>query len=255
FLSASADGGELYTSGGHLTWVPPSKEPKVIPGRTAGVLSGDGKTVWTQRWLDEYRTDLQRWQWGENNPHYETAIRGTIWSTSFDGTGILGMVQGVPMRNVRLLEIGAQKQSDIRLLQHPRWNLYRAYFSPDSQWVAFTAVKEDESRWLMLAPFRTVGAVPPEDWIEIAEGVSHQFSLDGNALYFLSGRDGFGCIYVVHLDPTTKRPAGPPKAVLHLHGNGPNAQSMPASAFRIGVSKLGLHFSLGEEETQVVHYQ
>ena len=107
----------------------------------------------------------------------------------------------------------------------------------------------------MLAPLRDSGAIPPEEWIEVAEGVSHQFSLDGNSLYFLSRSDGFGCIYEIHLDPQTKHPRGRPEALLHFHGKGPSPESMPPASFRMGVSKLGLHFSLGEREMRIVHYK
>lgn len=43
------------------------------------------------------------------------------------------------------------------------------------------------------------------------------WSPDGKLLYFLSGRDGFRCIWAQRLDPATKRPAGLPFHVQHFH--------------------------------------
>jgi serine/threonine protein kinase len=256
-VSVSRDGSELFVSGGNLNWLPRGGEqpPRVFPGYNAGAISLDGRVVWAMKSLDGLRSYLERWQFSDQTPSFRTPLVGQVWSVSPDGSRVLAKIDGFPTRSIRVLRLAEQNQTDARILTHPKWNLYRGYFSPDSKWIAFTAVKEDESRWLMLAPFRDAAAVPPEDWIEVAEGVSHNFSLDGNSLYFLSHRDGFGCIYKVQLDPLTKRPIGPPEDVVHFHGEGPNPDAMAPARFRIGVSELGLHFSIGEQATSLIQYR
>jgi hypothetical protein len=37
-------------------------------------------------------------------------------------------------------------------------------------------------------------------------------------VYGTSGQDGFSCIWAQRLDRATKRPTGPPFAILHEHG-------------------------------------
>jgi pantothenate kinase len=44
-----------------------------------------------------------------------------------------------------------------------------------------------------------------------------EFSLNGQYLYFQSGRDGFRCIWAQRLDAKNKKPLGSPFAVQHFH--------------------------------------
>ncbi|MFB3828813.1 MAG: protein kinase [Bryobacteraceae bacterium] len=105
------------------------------------------------------------------------------------------------------------------LYQHPASQLWQAQFSPDDRWVAFLAAGESERRTLHIAPYRP--AVPPEEWIAVAELAREndkpRWSPDGRLLYFTSTRDGYRCIWAQRLDPATKRPAGAPFAVFHSH--------------------------------------
>lgn len=114
-------------------------------------------------------------------------------------------------------------------LQHPRFSLRGGRYSPDGKWIAFQAETSRNARRIFIAPDRK--QVSEKEWIAIGgEGSSDadsdqdppvdllpSWSPDGRLLYFLSGRDGFRCIWAQRLDPVTKRPAGPPAHIQHFH--------------------------------------
>jgi hypothetical protein len=58
-----------------------------------------------------------------------------------------------------------------------------------------------------------------DQWIPVATdfGIQPSWSDNGRGIYYFSIRDGAYCAWLQPLDPTTKRPAGPPRAVQHLH--------------------------------------
>ncbi len=137
------------------------------------------------------------------------------WDWSADGRHILfGMVRA---RHLALVDIHSGEQR--KLVEHPTWELWNSQLSPDNRWLAFEAVLGPgvESR-LFIAPCRDRGSSPPSEWITVAGG-SHcpRWSPDGNLLYFVSATDGFPCIWAQRLNPRTRRPAGPARAVHHFH--------------------------------------
>jgi eukaryotic-like serine/threonine-protein kinase len=105
--------------------------------------------------------------------------------------------------------------------------------SPDDRWIAFTVNAPDGDLQVYVAPLGNTPA-PEKDWIRIAGSTdiswSPRWSSDGNLLYLLSERDSYTCIWAQPLDPVTKRPAGAPVNVSHLHraetSQAGNARSM-----------------------------
>jgi hypothetical protein len=70
-------------------------------------------------------------------------------------------------------------------------------------------------------PVREDGPTPERDWVPITSGeysdVRPEFSPDGKLVYFMSLRDGFGCLWAQRLDAATKTPAGQPFPIQHFH--------------------------------------
>ena len=67
------------------------------------------------------------------------------------------------------------------------------------------------------------------------------WSADGSLLYHFSFRDGAFCPWVQRIDPATKRPMGPPRAVLHLHNPRLRASTGAAATERRPGRLLLLH--------------
>ncbi len=218
-----------------------------LPGTPA--VSGDGRVVWLARnelhghaTAFEIRKDFRILR--------ESAEVRTIWSASDDGSFALAFDGSYP-RKITALPLEREARADI--LAHPRWNLYRARLSANSQWVTFTV--HDPARGLRIhsTPFRGLKPVPVAEWKDLAEGTSPTFSPSGDQIIFTSARDGNWCIYALPLVPGTIRPAGEAMAVAHLHGPF-TASEMPGSTFMVFSSEDGVRFSVGRQRHRVFEY-
>ena len=90
----------------------------------------------------------------------------------------------------------------------------------DDRWLAVLVGKPDGTAAIFAVPAKQPPAAQ-QHWIKVAEDsralACPRWSPDGNLLYYLSGRDGYVCLWAQRLDPVTKRPAGEPLPVRHLH--------------------------------------
>jgi len=166
------------------------------------------------------------------------------WSS--DGTKLL-YLSGQP-RRVDLLDLTSGAKAP--LLQHPEFNLDQAHFSPDDGWIAFVAKTRPDRTRIFIAPFRRGPAPGPKEWIAATDGEAWddkpQWDASGNALYFYSERDGFGCIWNQRLDPAGKRPIGGPSPVYHFHTNRLSLIHMYAPSRDLSVTRDSIVFNLTE---------
>ena len=248
FLSASADGrAEIYyLPGNRLFWRQPDRRIEEFEN-SLGFVSGDGYTAWVMAG-NTSRIRAQDSRHPEKSRLFPKG-GGMIWDVSRDGSFALIHLSPSTPRQIGLLD--SVTGTATAILAHPKWNLYRADLSNDEKWVAFTAVKEDASVHMMIAPFRGAQAVAPNEWIDVGRGGSQKFSADGNTLYFQSRRDGFNCLYQVSLDPLTKRPADEVRPLMHFHGD-VSSSFLPPDTFRMQPASDGIHFSLGRSEERIV---
>ncbi len=110
-------------------------------------------------------------------------------------------------------------------------DLYAPKFSPDERWIAFHArALQGQMRRIFVAPYRGASEVPRSEWTPVTDGASNdahpQWPKSGDALYFLSERDGFRCLWAQPLDPATKRPAGQAAPIAHFHEPGLSASTI-----------------------------
>jgi Tol biopolymer transport system component/DNA-binding winged helix-turn-helix (wHTH) protein len=135
------------------------------------------------------------------------------WSP--DGRHVL-LGKGRPSR-LALYDLSTGEQAE--LTAHPTWNLHQARFSPDAQWVAFHTTNSPNVRQIYATRAVAGRATTPQEWVPVVtdHGCHPSWSADGALLYHFSFRDGAFCPWVQRIDLATKRPMGPPRAVLHLH--------------------------------------
>lgn len=105
------------------------------------------------------------------------------------------------------------------LTAHEQLSLFQARFSPDGGWVAFHTADAPDARKVYAVPVSPAEAVATQSWVPVVSdhGCHPNWSSDGSLLYHFSFRDGSFCPWVQRVDPATKRPLGPPRAVGHLH--------------------------------------
>lgn len=184
---------------------------------------------------------------------------GPVTDVSPGGSLVLLDSAGEP-EGIRLANPGSKNQILlIASVAHPGAFLYNARFSPDLGWITFhAAMSSSTTRQIFIVPFRgehpanTAGGITDADWIPVTDGSELDrdpyWSPDGNAIYFLSDRDGFRCVWMQRLDPATRRPAGPLLAVQHFHSARFSLSSAGIRSSAVGVSLTPdrMFFGLGE---------
>ena len=166
------------------------------------------------------------------------------WSS--DGTKLLYWSRD--QRKIGLMEVASRRKS--MLLEHPEYAVLRARFSPDQQWVAFTALTTPVFSKIFIAPFQAESVINPEDWVSVTndDAISSipRWSPDGNLLYFVANSDGNLCLYAQRLDRTTKKPTGPVITVQHLHGARRSLNSVFIPFQEISVARDKVVFPMNE---------
>jgi Tol biopolymer transport system component/predicted Ser/Thr protein kinase len=174
-----------------------------------------------------------------------------FWDVSGDGRYVLGTV--AKPRQVVLVDLRSGAQS--RLLRHSEWSLYRARFSPDGHWVAFTARGGAPGTRIFVTPFQPGREQPPGEWIEITPGASQDgpvaWSPRGDALYFASERDGNRCLWIQRLHSSTRRPLGEPQAFQHFHNARASLKNVTSSMFSFSVARDKIVYELGERTGRI----
>lgn len=166
------------------------------------------------------------------------------WSP--DGRSLL-YLSGRP-KTVGLLQLASGERNP--LLQHSRYLLDQARFSPDGRWIAWTAYTEPNRARIYAAPVHGTRAIAEDQWIAVTDGQTWhdrpRWSPHGDAIYYYSKADGFGCIWKQPLEAATKRPAGSPVAVQHFHSSRLSMSHLSLQSLGLSVARDRLVFNLLE---------
>jgi predicted aspartyl protease len=115
------------------------------------------------------------------------------------------------------LTSGTEKQ----LVATPDGAIDSASFSWDERWIILAKTLGRTRRQIMIAPVQEGVATKEDKWIAVTDGTHNdfgpQFSREGNVVYFISTRDGYGCIWAQRLDPVTRQPIGDAFGYEHFH--------------------------------------
>jgi hypothetical protein len=149
---------------------------------------------------------------------------------------------------IRAFNLASRRES--LFMQSAKYRVHQHKFSPDGEWVTFEALHGNRSR-LFVAALRGNGLPAQEDeWIPVTvdEGWADKprWSPDGNAIYFISNRDGFFCLWAQRLDKS-KHPIGAPASIAHFHGSRLSVGNVGSGGvIEISVARDKIAINLGE---------
>ncbi|HUL79747.1 MAG TPA: protein kinase [Vicinamibacteria bacterium] len=175
---------------------------------------------------------------------------GEVEAWSPGGDQILYLAPSDPS-GVGLLKVGSPP--DHRWLRSPGYGIYNPRLSSDGAWIAFNGRTDRLAPAQVLVARVQASAVADEkQWIVASpDGDAPSWSPDAGLLYFWSDRDGSPCLWAQRLDPRTKRPAGAPLSVQHLHSRGLSWRNLYLGAPGIAVARGRIVFNLGEHSGNI----
>ncbi|MDQ2900303.1 MAG: hypothetical protein M3Y07_10945 [Acidobacteriota bacterium] len=186
-------------------------------------------------------------------PKWVSNISGWIFDWTPDKQYLLFHPKASPDPVLRRLDVRSGVVS--AYLSKPGVSLFQAKFSPDANWLAFEGVFQmplalaGDSQLFIV---RVVNGVPVAggEWIRVGDenGWSDKprWSPDGNALIFLSDRDGFRCIWRQRLDPASKYPIGVPEPFHHFHESRLSPRNVGLGFLEMDVAQDKIVINLGE---------
>ena len=126
--------------------------------------------------------------------------------------------------------------------------------SPDGRWASAMEWSSADRARIIIFPFRAT-PVPPAEWVALTEDQSveeeHVWSPQGDAIYFVSERDGSRCVWMRKLDPATRHPVGAVMPVLHLHGARRSMISTAIRPQRLALALNSVFFSVQEQRGNI----
>ena len=166
---------------------------------------------------------------------------GTVTGASADGSRVT--YEPLENEDLTIFDVAARKSGKLALRPGRDTILSGGQFSRDGQWVAFHSLSNlRTTAQIWIAPVQET-AVSQSDWIPVTDGNALErdpcWAPAGGVIYFVSERDGFGCVWARRLDPATKRPSGSPFAVRHFHSSRQSLRRVGAASRLTGLSVGG----------------
>jgi eukaryotic-like serine/threonine-protein kinase len=222
-----------------------TSQPRMLAGREHPEISPDGSKIGYTSFANQ-KGSIHVLSNGEALPLKVGEAFTYIRCWSPDGK-IVFKTFGAP-NPIELLDPSSGKRSEI--VRHPSLDLFSGNFSPDGRWLVFEGFDNEDKSRIFVGRYRGETIIPEKEWIEVTDGSSFddkpRWSPNGNAIYFVSKRDGFLCLWTQPLDPATKRTRGVPLALYHFHSARHSLSNQGIGLLEISVARDKLVFSLHE---------
>jgi eukaryotic-like serine/threonine-protein kinase len=154
-----------------------------------------------------------------------------------------------PQKLYTISLLNLQSRDRVQILQHPKYSVMQARFSPDESAIAFVIHMDSGYSQIMVAPFHSESNSPEASWIALTDGRSWdtapQWSPDARVIYFTSNRDGFRCIWALRLD-ASHVPVGVPFPIYHFHSARRSPALAPFNGVDMWMGQNQIYLSMGE---------
>jgi Tol biopolymer transport system component/serine/threonine protein kinase len=258
YPSLTADGGKLVflsnRRGTYSAWMLDLKS-----GAESQVTSSQQDQMWPKISPDGSKVAFTEQRIGRYEQFYVPSSGGpvevlcedcgpTISDWSKDSKKVLiDFFSPQKLLTISLLKLDSHDR--IQILQHPKYNLMQARFSPDERSIAFVARMDSGHSEIMIAPYQNETRSPDSSWTALTAGSSWdtapQWSPDGKLVYYSSGRDGFRCIWAQRVD-ASRQPVGAPIGVYHFHTARRSPGLVPFNGMDMFLGNGQIFLSLGE---------
>ena len=173
---------------------------------------------------------------------------GLVTSWSHDNRWLLAS----NAKTIRAIDVESKRVTDI--LEHPPLQLYSPQVSPDGETLAFVVRAPGDEGGISVTRFAGAQKVSSAEWVTVAAGPTEdkpQWSADGRLLYYISYRDGFGCLWAQPMEPRTLKRVGTPLAVYHSHRARRSIKDVPVLSFSFVPMIRDLYFVQAEKTGNV----
>ena len=137
------------------------------------------------------------------------------------------------------------------VLEHVGISLSEADWSPINEYMLFAASTTGDRKQVFAVQFPKDGGKAIGKWVPITEGAGFserpRWSGDGSAIFYISRRDGFSCIWGQRFDANAGRPVGSPFPVMHYHNLRVSPARIAPRSFDLSVSGDTIYLNVGEE--------
>ena len=134
-------------------------------------------------------------------------------------------------------------------------SLSEATWSPETQYLLFTASRDGTSKQVFAVFFPRSTARPIGEWIAVTDKSEFsdrpRWSGDGKTVFYLSTRDGHSCVWGQRFDPGSGHVSGDPFPVLHYHNPRFSPHVVAERSFNLSVSGDSVYLNIGEINTSV----
>ena len=141
------------------------------------------------------------------------------------------------------------------VLEADSTSLNDASWSPQNQYLLFTASKDGNTKQVFAVLFPKSTRVVTGEWIPITSESEFsdrpRWSGDGKTVFYLSTRDGFSCVWGQHFDIESGRATPKPFAVMHYHNPRFSPARVMSRSFNLSVSGDSIYLNVGETNSSI----
>jgi len=222
-----------------------SSDDKITP-----IVDDTGGTVVFVTHSQEGRTSLAVGSAGKPGEILCTdCSRPTSW---FKGSEGVFHEEGLPSI-IRLSLLGEKTTETV--LKAPGVSLGQASWSPENQYLLFTASFRGGAKRVYAVRFPGSTGAAEGKWVPITEKTVFadrgRWSGDGKTIFYVSTRDGLPCIWGQGFDSRAGKVRGRAFPVLHLHNPRISAEIIAPERFQISAAGKSLYFNLGEASATI----
>jgi eukaryotic-like serine/threonine-protein kinase len=229
-------------------------ESVIAPGPNASIplwVEGGGRVAFVQKSgkrSEEYLLDLST---AQTCKVYEG---GFFWDVNQAATVALAQASDSNRNDILAVDLKTGRSSVI-LRAAPGSPLIQAKFSPDAEWMVFSANTGPGTAQIYAARPNGLAEIPKSAWMPVTDGRQKvdkpRFSPDGKLVYFTQDRDGSRGIRAVRFDPRTGQALGDSFTVFDSGQSRLTLFGVNPGSLEIGIAKDKLVMLLAESTSNL----